>query len=294
MDAHGGRGYYQDEQPEYVAIRKWAAGQFTEAETALAESWRLSTRKLNYEEWKRGIKKTVTLRSVPALLTFVDFMMDETSVHHVHLGILLDDLGYNERDKSTLVGRWRHFGMPDLRTYAPYTAYCIRVFQAFYFGISQNLISTKSTNRIDIEYILYLPFCRAFTSQDAFLRDFAPHFMRDQTFIFGQELKDDMAKMMSVLNSFSESDRAHYRASFGSYPPGDETSITTRLWLTRFGPRGPQFAPISRDPSKMDEEQEMVKKLWAMTNGAKEELERQRVVTGKPGPEYPRPPPPIK
>lgn len=41
-------------------------------------------------------------------------------------------------------------------------------FHSFYLGISNGLIASKPTNRIDLEYLLYLPFCKVFTSTDRF------------------------------------------------------------------------------------------------------------------------------
>lgn len=67
----------------------------------------------------------------------------------------------------------------------------------FYFSLAADLISpNRPSNKIDIAYLYYLPFCMVFTSNDNLHKQAVPLFLRkDQVFIPGAELKADLKKL---------------------------------------------------------------------------------------------------
>jgi hypothetical protein len=128
--------------------------------------------------------------------------------------------------------------MPRLREFAPYAHYCLTVFIAFYTALANGLVGTRPTNRVDLEYLLYLPFCCAFSSSDNFHKQFAPLFLTaKQDFIDGHNLKQDIARIHAHWASLSEPERQEYRKRSGNYPPDWEDSITNQLWKKHMRPR---------------------------------------------------------
>lgn len=291
-DPQGGLGYFLDEQPEFEALRRWTEGNFTKAEELMAENWRSATKALNYEQWKKDIKKTVTLRTIEDLIGFVDLMINDQSVQELFLHMLFSDLSYNPSDQSEMIGKWISAGRPDLKTHCPYTHHCIRIFQTFYFGLSQNLIGTRPTNRVDIEYLLYLPFCRVFSSEDNLLKLLSPYFLRGNDFIGGKELKVDLASLAGILASMSTEDKALYRKEFGKYPPGGTDSFTTALWLRYFGVKSKAFAPIERNTADDGREKAKLKELQELAKRGEQAMEKEIWKYGKRGPDYSPPPRP--
>src|SRR6266566_8971960 len=86
---------------------------------------------------------------------------------------------------------------------APYTAYCVRVALIFHFALAFNLISTRATNRIDLEYLYYAPFCHAFSSGDTFHRKTAQLVMPAQKYIDRDVLKKDLKDLATWWSNLS-------------------------------------------------------------------------------------------
>ena len=94
-----------------------------------------------------------------------------------------------------------------------------------------NLIGTRATNRVDLEYAYYFPFCMAFGSNDKFHELISPYFLSpNQSFISGQELKSDLSAIYDKWNVLDEKGQSEWRLKFGSAPPNNPESISSRLW----------------------------------------------------------------
>jgi len=62
---------------------------------------------------------------------------------------------------------------------------------------TQLLRNVKQSHQVDLAYLYYLPFCSVFTSKDHFHAQIVPLFMnKRQTFVRGDELKDDLARLV--------------------------------------------------------------------------------------------------
>lgn len=74
--------------------------------------------------------------------------------------------------------RWRANGSPPIVDFSPYTAHLLLVDLFFCIGLGADLIGReRPTNKIDIAYLYYLPFCMAFTSRDKLHERTAPLFL---------------------------------------------------------------------------------------------------------------------
>ena len=255
----GQKSTYFDEQPEYKALGRWQEGKFSEAEESLSDSWRLSTRAIDLESWLKVIQNNQSipkLHNYNELLLMTEKFIREPSQQHDSIQLLLYEAGFSQEDRNNIFGRWLKKGMPSLKDFAPYAFYCLKVFVAFYLGVVNRLIGTKATNRIDLEYLLYLPFCRIFSSTDKFLRDFGPCFLdNNQDFIWGNELKDDMQRISQHWDSLTDEQKSKYRSEYGSFPFQLDDSITYKLWMKHWGP------PKKKTPLTPEREKEIMKKI---------------------------------
>jgi hypothetical protein len=60
----------------------------------------------------------------------------------------------------------------------------------------------KQRHQVDLAYLYYFPFCSVFTPEDRFHAQIAPLFMnKRQTFVHGDELKEDLARLESWRTS---------------------------------------------------------------------------------------------
>ena len=115
-----------------------------------------------------------------------------------------------------MLDRWNHSGNSPIFGFAPYTAHVLSVDLFFCNGLGADLIGReRPTNKIDIAYLYYLPFCMAFTSRDKLHGRTAPLFLAaGQVFIHGDELKADPAK----LDAFGLSGTGTERTTLCSNP----------------------------------------------------------------------------
>ena len=122
-----------------------------------------------------------------------------------NLRLILNSTLSDEGVRTTIINRWLDEDMPHLRNFSPYAYHCLHVFVAFYIAIENKLKISKSNSKsrrkkgknrvsfshlMDILYLLYLPFCQTFTSNDDFLSKFTTIVISpERNFILGDELK---------------------------------------------------------------------------------------------------------
>ena len=82
-------------------------------------------------------------------------------------------------------------------------------------------------------YLYYLPFCHVFVSSDKLHKKCAPLFMRhDQTFVWGTELKGDLAKLNEFYSHLPQDEKDKGLTAFAPRPPQLKDCVVTRLWDT--------------------------------------------------------------
>jgi hypothetical protein len=100
----------------------------------------------------------------------------------------------------------------------------------FHVAVTKKLISpNRSSNRIDIAYLYYLPFAKAFVSNDKLHKRVAPHLLReDQLFIDAEMFKQDLraldAHYSDLLAELFEQGLVRF-----CKPPNDDRFLTTRI-----------------------------------------------------------------
>jgi hypothetical protein len=237
-DSLGRRGVFFDEQPERGALRRWLAGRMSEAEELLSKRWRESTRALSLESLRNSGLRNSDIQTFEGLMVTVDNFCDDRSRQLENLQWIIVEAGIEEQAGTAIFNRWLALGMPSLKHFAPFAHYCLRVFAAFYMGLANDILSTRSTNRLDLEYILYLPFCKVFCSCDHFHLVFAPFFLQpDQDVVDGRVLKNDLRQIRNYFESLTYQDRKAYRDRFGLYPPDLPDSFTNTVWKKHMKPR---------------------------------------------------------
>lgn len=260
VDGKGKRAMYFDEQSEYVALRRWTAGEFSEAEGMWAKNWRSSIGDVDLDIAKINAKYMQQLSDITELRQYTSNVIEQQEYQDDFLRLLLNRVGLDQKIRDRVFDRWMKHGMPKIKDFAPYAYYCLTVYLSFYNGIAKNLIGTKSTNLIDLEYILYMPFCRVFASTDKFHRDFSPLFLEeDRDFVWGNDLKNDLKSFCEYWEERGDSKRMDYKKEYGDYPPEIPGSLTCELWRKHFGERSKRFGQIEVTPEREAEILKMVK-----------------------------------
>lgn len=247
----GQKGVVIAESDEEKAIYNWKEGKFSETDKLLSELWRTNTtqegilEKLRLNLRKKFNSKIKDFRQL-------DEKVNETIIDpNIQENLLLSILENYHIDSNTayqIFNKWFSAGRPLIKDYSPYAFHCLKVDSIFLFGLASNLISIRPTNRVDLEYLYYLPFCNIFTSNDKIHKNTVPLLLKEyQRFIVGAELKNDLKIIVEYIDSLGEEEKTKNK-NFRNYPPIIEDSITYKLWNEFFGyPNNSSFSRVISD-----------------------------------------------
>lgn len=222
--------------PESQAFSRWQNNEFHEVERLYAHSWRQALQKLGSQEVAEffqalGIneKSCNNLQDANNLARAIMHTSDRQSELMPWALISLNVPYHLHQDIQKC---WSIAGHPPLSEYAPYAAFVLTVELFFYIALAANLISSKRpSNRVDIAYLFYLPFCMMFVSSDRLHRSCAPLFLRDnQEFVWGQDLKRSLSQINEHYLQLPETTKKKGVVSFASYLPPIEDPLMKRLW----------------------------------------------------------------
>lgn len=233
-----------DDEPENEVLRRWEAGAFSDGEKLLADRWRSATRSLDLEGLKkkfRGIiQRPAALKTIEDLKSYVDAWVRTPDLQMAFIEDLLDELEPRQEFRDAVLARWLKAKMPTFEVFAPYAFYCFKVGALFRLGVLFDLLSTKATNRLDLEYLFYVPFSMVFCSGDKFHISLWPHVLReDQTFVERDVLKSDLKNIANHWSRLTDEERRQFSYDYGSYPPPNEDSATYRIWKKHMRPWTP-------------------------------------------------------
>lgn len=216
-DSGYGRGMHLDLSNESATFRRWKRSGLNDYEQAIAQrcidsldfkegDWEEHKVKHEFPEFPQinaGYLETGLSELKKVTTNFCG--REDANGKLENLRLILNSTLSDEGIRTTIINRWLDEGMPHLKNFSPYAYYCLQVFVAFYIAVENKLRISKSkakprrkksknrvdfTNLMDVLYLLYLPFCQTFTSNDDFLCKFATIFISsEQNFIHGDELK---------------------------------------------------------------------------------------------------------
>jgi hypothetical protein len=246
----GKKGVVFETSQAEKALHRWQTGDFRAAEELMAEAWRLSSKAISLEAMQRQLRSAysgqVNLGTLSQTATFVDELMGSKPPRPL-VQWFLSDAGLLTPNDAQLAHNLKDAPLGSLAQAAPFTAYCVRAALIFHFALAFGLVSTRPTNRIDLEYLYYAPFGNAFSSGDAFHRKTAALILRDQTYIHRDALKADLGHLAQWWNSLDKEQQAEEGRLSG--PPENDASVTHQLWkkLMKPGYRDPKRRPKLSD-----------------------------------------------
>lgn len=222
-----------DSPPEAAALSRWQEHDFLDVERRFAKAWRAALSGIDLDALfslgREIIKRVGRPKDLLAAKAAAGELLRKPGSRYV-ADVLTshkpEDLG------RAVVERWRASGSPPIKEFAPYTAHLLLVDLFFCIGLGADLIGReRPTNKIDIAYLYYLPFCMAFTSRDKLHERTAPLFMdKDQAFIRGDDLKVDLAKLDAHYSQLSDEEKLRGLMSFAHYPPVEGDFLVSRMW----------------------------------------------------------------
>lgn len=274
----GRRGWHVEEFDEAEALLRWQAHDFLDVERQAAKRWREELADPTRERIIAIVQSLFPAARTPNLADLkraIDEFCDNGQRDTIRLALGLAAVGGAYADQ--ILARWESGGSPPLSEFAPYAAHVFKVDLLYYIGVGRGLISgQRASNRADLAYLYYLPFCMVFTSNDRLHRATAPLFLReDQSFVWGEDLKSALRELDGHYDELSVEIKALGVMKFAHYPPAHlESNLVVQLWdkhmkvgwrsdaetpeeiLARWSEEGPQPIPDEILASMADAEPE--------------------------------------
>src|SRR5712692_675281 len=231
----GQTGIVLQRTQEDEAFHRWQRHEFLDVERLAAKRWRRDLANISHDKAYTTLQKWFAEGAKPKTLSEVKSFADskiDSSEREPCLRLGMSILGVAPSRQELVVTRWQSVGKPPISEFAPYFRYLFSVELFFYLGIAADLISrVRPSNKVDLAYLYYLPFCKVFTSNDSLHERMVPVFLRaNQTFVKGIELKADLAKLDQHYSRLPKdvTDRGLFH--FAAYPPTDSSFLVTKLW----------------------------------------------------------------
>jgi hypothetical protein len=227
-----GSGLVYRESPEQEALRRWQKGEFLQVERQVARAWRAALARLDLGIWKASYVAYPRPRTLLEAKEIAVRVVNRDGWRYRTLETALNAFGVPQDSRPAVRRRWRSAGGPALNCFAPYVAHVLTVDAFLGLCLQSGLISDKpASNRVDIAYLYYLPFCMVFTSGDTLHEDTVPLFLEsDQFFIKAKELKADLKKLDDHYSCLPEETRQQGVMRFAPYPPTEGDFLTSTLW----------------------------------------------------------------
>ncbi len=234
VTTNGRLGVHFNQFPEAEVMQRWQNMEFLEIEHSIAKEWRQSLSNISFDSFTGLVKNIIPqgkrFKSLEEIKNFVDSFVKGDYKDRLHLAFKI--LGIPSQFQFHIINRWLYEKCPTLNDFAPYASYVLKVDLFFYLSLLSNLISgDRPSNKIDLAYLYYLPFCMVFTSNDKLHNKTAPLFMeKGQVFINGQDLKSNLRVLDDYYSKFPDEVKDQGIMKFAVYPPENIDNLVSQLW----------------------------------------------------------------
>ncbi len=248
-----------DISPEAQAFSRWQNGDYLWIEKEFSKKWRTHLKAMTFDSSSTYAKKLGIeidqCKNIGDAYEVASKIVSTKGKPYELMEFVLTSLAIPREYHQEIVRRFQLSGFPPFSTFAPYAAHVVKVEVFFHISVSRGFISSeRPSNKIDISYLHYLPFCQLFISGDRLHRRVSPLFMRkDQKFIWAPDLKFDLASLNNYYLNFPEKIRNQGIMAFASRPPTDGVFLTAKLWDNlgeKCGPENNIGLPLSNQSNK--------------------------------------------
>lgn len=232
----GKPGVVFENSPEAESFARWQRGQFFEVERDAASSWRAMLSNLNLPEVARRMRNlgitSKNCKSIAEAYGLAAGLVHSQAGPEEQIGLLHSFINVPPHLLGKIHHLWASAGYPPLARHAPFAAHVLTVELFFQIALAANLISAeRASNRADIAYLFYLPFCHVFVSGDKLHQRCAPAFLtKKQDFLWGPELKAALLEINEQLSNTTEAERQQGLHKLAPRPPCDASNLVAAMW----------------------------------------------------------------
>jgi len=232
------RGVFYDSTPEQILWARWANGEFGVEDELTATTWRNGIEKIDLDGlatvWKEfSYGHFSSARNQDELISAVAVFLKDSipAVQREILNMTLDLVKASAQDRRVAHALMNIGEMRSVLEFVPYAASVLRLFLAFVCGLARGFIGPRPTNYIDLQYLYYSPFCMVFVSNDKFHREMWRATTGVHSFVWGQDLKDDLRQRVATRGKMSESATDATNKQDSSAPVAPH-SVIAEMWRT--------------------------------------------------------------
>jgi len=248
--AEGGKLLLIDSSPEQRMWDRWAAGEFSTDDQEVAAAWRSGLEKVDLravgDAWKDfGREHFGTASNLSELIGQVEVLLSDPQPDRQLelLGFILSFVQAPADPKALAYKLLLEQRYTRICDFAPYAASVLKLYLSFIGGLARGFIGPRPSHYLDLQYLFYAPFCMVFVSADKFHRELWPATAGINTFVWGQDLKSDLANRMTVRKEMTQEQHKAHSENYGFYPIETEGSITNELWKRYIRPPEEILAP---------------------------------------------------
>jgi hypothetical protein len=243
VKVEGQSGVVYDRSPEAEAFSRWQKREFLHIERHIAQTWRQALAATDLTALAAGMRAmgidAQTCKSLSEARDIARAFLNRTDNVPDQIKLARIILGAPPPCEAVALRAWQARGRLSIVAYAPYTAHMMAVELFFQIALAANLIGTeRPSNRADIAYLFYLPFCQAFVSSDNLHRRCSLHFLReDQSFIWGPDLKERLKQLVIHYTALPDDEKEQGLLQFAPAPvPDDPDCLVAQLWDRHMSP----------------------------------------------------------
>lgn len=242
-----------EQLPEAVAFARWQEQRFTDIEREFSAEWRRRLIPVNVHETARVLGELgldqVKCKTLTEAKLIAGQVPSSSKGARAQAHLLFELLQLPDELRREIYARWEAVKLRPLAQYAPFAGHVLAIELFFHLALRSSLISAeRPSNRIDIAYLYYLPFCHFFVSGDKLHRACAAEFLRnDQSFVWGPDLKSELKRINAHFKQLPESEQRAGVYNLASRPVGEDDSLLVRLW-DKFAARWRDRAPLVVNP----------------------------------------------
>lgn len=221
--------------PEAEVLHRWQQGDFLEAERAVAREWRAALAAHDIDQ-----EAAIAVNVLPSGLKVSNLDELKAVIDSVCLGadrhlldLLMEFLDVPVGSRPKVFERWGASGSPsDLSSFAPFATHVFKVDLLYLIGVARGFISgERASNRVDMAYLYYLPFCMVFASGDRLHERTVPLFLsQDQRYIRATDLKAALAELDVYFESLPDHVKEQGVMRFAGFPPSTLDNEVTKSW----------------------------------------------------------------
>lgn len=234
---HDRRGLLYDSRPEQLLWARWADGEFRADDELTATTWRNGIEQIDLDAVARIWKPFTSQyfgspRNQDQLIAAIDIFLGDlnSEIQREVLKMTLDLLNASAQDRQVANALMNIGEMRSVVEFAPYAGSIIRLFLAFVCGLARGFIGPRPTNYIDLQYLYYSPFCMVFISNDRFHRDMWPATAGVHSFLWGQDVKDDLRRRVGAGVKGKESATGVTKTPDNSGSSAPPQSVIAEMW----------------------------------------------------------------